>query len=93
MEAFILGTYLSIIWREAWVIRAQKTRFLRSFNFICYHFPDPQTPQLLQIVSKNKPNLPQSTPYFFFHHFPKSISKSFSHMTPWLRGPYEVLIL
>ena len=41
MEAFILGTYLSIIWREAWVICAQKTCFLRCFHFICYHFPDP----------------------------------------------------
>ena len=29
------------------------------------------------------PNLPPPTPYFFFHHFPKSISKSF-HI--WNRG-------
>ena len=41
MEAFILGTYCLRIWREAWVIFAHKTCFLRCFHFICYRSPDP----------------------------------------------------
>ena len=63
-----------------------KTCFLRCFHFVCYHFPRP--PQLLQIVSIILYLIyHHQHPYFFFHHLPQFISKSFSHMTPWLRGP------
>ena len=64
-----------------------KNMFPEMLPFYLLSLPRP--PQLLQIVS--------IILFLIYHHqhqidvyvrsFPKSISKSFSHITPWLRGP------